>query len=172
MELAVKPILYNMRKLALMGSFFLAVVAMGCKDDENGTTDPLPLPELKVSTTLSGANEVPANTSTATGSVEGTLDQETRILSLNIMYSDSAASDSTAADSLFVPTAWHIHKGAADTTGAVVIDFGTNFASPFAFKDTLSEQQLADLKAGLYYVNIHTAKYPAGEIRGQLKAEE
>ncbi|TDE14525.1 CHRD domain-containing protein [Dyadobacter psychrotolerans] len=160
-----------MKKLALMGTFLLAVV-MGCKDDDNSITDPIPLPDLKVSTTLSGANEVPANSSTATGSVNGTVNQETGILSLNIMYSDSAASDSTAADSLFTPTAWHIHKGAVDTTGAVVIDFGKTFSTPFAFKDTLSEQQLADLKAGLYYVNIHTAKYPNGEIRGQLKTEE
>ena len=160
-----------MKKLALMGTFLLVAV-MGCKDDDNSITDPIPLPDLKVSTTLSGTNEVPANSSTATGSVNGTVNQETGILSLNIMYSDSAASDSTAADSLFSPTAWHIHKGAADTTGAVVIDFGTTFSTPFAFKDTLSEQQLADLKAGLYYVNIHTAKYPNGEIRGQLKTEE
>jgi hypothetical protein len=163
--------LYNKRKLAWTAAF-LAVVALGCKDDENTVTDPLPLPELQVTTALSGANEVPANSSTATGEVEGTLNQETRILSLNIMYTDSAAADSTSADSLFVPTAWHIHKGAADTTGAVVIDFGTTFRSPFAFKDTLTEQQVADLKAGLYYVNIHTARYPAGEIRGQLKTEE
>jgi len=160
-----------MKKLALMGSFLLVAV-MGCKDDDNSITDPIPLPDLKVSTTLSGANEVPANSSTATGSVNGTVNQETGILSLNIMYSDSAASDSTSADSLFSPTAWHIHKGAADTTGAVVINLGTTFSTPFAFKDTLSEQQLADLKAGLYYVNIHTAKFPNGEIRGQLKTEE
>ena len=160
-----------MKKLALMGSFLLVAV-MGCKDDDNSITDPIPLPDLKVSTTLSGANEVPANSSTATGSVNGTVNQETGILSLNIMYSDSAASDSTSADSLFSPTAWHIHKGAADTTGAVVINLGTTFSTPFAFKDTLSEQQLADLKAGMYYVNIHTAKFPNGEIRGQLKTEE
>ena len=161
-----------MRKLAFMGVFVIAGMVAACNDDDE-TADPTPvLPELKVSTTLSGANEVPANPSTATGSVDGTLDQETRILSLNIMYSDSSASDSTGADSLFVPTGWHIHKGSPDSTGAVVIDFGTDFKTPFAFKDTLTEAQVADLKAGLYYVNIHTAKYPTGEIRGQLKAEE
>ncbi len=161
-----------MRKLAFMGVFVIAGMVAACNDDDD-PTDPTPvLPELKVSTTLSGANEVPANPSTATGSVDGTLDQETRILSLNIMYSDSAASDSASSDSLFVPTGWHIHKGSSDSTGAVVIDFGTDFKTPFAFQDTLTEAQVADLKAGLYYVNIHTAKYPTGEIRGQLKAEE
>ena len=160
-----------MRKLAFLGVFFIAAM-VGCSDDDE-ITDPIPvLPELKVSTTLSGANEIPANPSTATGTVDGTLDQESRILSLNIIYSDSTSSDSTAADSVFTPTAWHIHKAPADSTGAVVIDFGTTFTSPFAFKDTLTEAQVTDLKAGLYYVNIHSAKYPQGEIRGQLKAEE
>ncbi|MCF2502527.1 CHRD domain-containing protein [Dyadobacter sp. CY107] len=160
-----------MRKLAFLGVFFIAAM-VGCSDDDE-VTDPTPvLPELKVSTTLSGANEVPANPSTATGSVDGTLDQESRILSLNIMYSDSASSDSTSTDSTFTPTAWHIHKAPVDSAGAVVINLGTTFTSPFAFKDTLTEAQVADLKAGLYYVNIHSAKYPQGEIRGQLKTEE
>jgi hypothetical protein len=162
----------TMRKLAFMGVFLIAGMVAACNDDDE-TTDPTPvLPELKVTTTLSGANEVPANPSKATGSVDGTLDQESRILKLNIMYSDSLSSDSTAADSAFTPTAWHIHKGPADSTGAVVIDFGTTFTSPFAFTDTLTEAQVADLKSGSYYVNIHSKKYPAGEIRGQLKAAE
>ncbi len=158
-----------MRKLAFMGVFLLAV-AMGCKDDEEDVTTPTPLPDLKVTTTLSGANEVPANGSLVAGSVDGKLNQETKILNLSIMYSDSA--DSTYADSAFVPTAWHIHKGATDTTGAVVIDFGTSFATPFTFTDTLTTEQVTDLKAGNYYVNIHSKKYPNGEIRGQLKTEE
>lgn len=161
-----------MRKLAFMGVFIVAGMVAACNDDDE-TTDPTPvLPELKVSTTLSGANEVPANPSTATGSVEGTLDQESRILKINIMYSDSAASDSASSDSVFTPTAWHIHRAPADSVGSVVIDFGKTFTSPFAFVDTLTEAQVADLKVGMYYVNIHTAKYPNGEIRGQLKAEE
>lgn len=89
-----------MRKLAFMGVFLL-VAAMGCKDDDDETETPTPvLPELKVTSTLAGTTAIPANPSTATGEVEGTLDQETRILKLNVMYSDSAMSDTTASDSL------------------------------------------------------------------------
>jgi hypothetical protein len=32
----------------------------------------------------------------------------------------------------------------------------------------LTSQEEADLKNGLYYVNIHSDAYPDGEIRGQL----
>jgi hypothetical protein len=159
----------QMRKLAFMGVFMLAV-AVGCKDDDEGETTPIPLPVLKVTTALTGANEVPANTSLVTGNVDGTLNQDTRILKLNIMYSDSL--DSTYADTAFIPTGWHIHKGSVDSTGPVVINFGTNFATPFAFTDTLTAEQVTDLKAGAYYVNIHSLKYPNGEIRGQLKVAE
>lgn len=166
--------LTSMKKFAFIGICVLGV-AWGCKDDDDDVTPPVDvLPTLKVTTTLSGANERPANTLTATGSVDGTLDQETNILKLNIAYSDTAATDSTSGDSTlaFTPTAWHIHKGAVDTTGAVVIDFGTTFTTPFTFIDTLTADQAADLKAGLYYVNIHTKDYPNGAIRGQLSAKE
>jgi hypothetical protein len=33
---------------------------------------------------------------------------------------------------------------------------------------TLTDAQLADLTAGRYYINVHTAANPGGEIRGQV----
>ena len=33
---------------------------------------------------------------------------------------------------------------------------------------TLTEAQAADLLAGKWYINVHTAANPGGEIRGQL----
>ncbi|MFL6285583.1 MAG: Calx-beta domain-containing protein, partial [Pyrinomonadaceae bacterium] len=35
---------------------------------------------------------------------------------------------------------------------------------------TLTQQQVSDLKAGLFYVNVHSQNFPAGEIRGQFGA--
>jgi CHRD domain len=97
---------------------------------------------------------------TATGSVSGTYNQTSKILTLTVTYTG------------VTPTAWHIHKGAAGTAGPVVLDLGTSFASPFKFTTTaLTTDQETDLKAGLYYVNIHSAKNPSGEIRGQLAAK-
>lgn len=68
-------------------------------------------------------------------------------------------------------TASHIHVGKAGTSGNVVVAF---FAGPL--KTTGCVAAPAKVVAGIaknpkgYYVNIHTLKYPAGAIRGQLHA--
>jgi CHRD domain len=95
--------------------------------------------------------------SAAQGTVTGKFNNSTKILTLQISYLG------------LTPTAWHIHKGAAGVAGPVVLDLGKTFGSPFSFTTSaLTTEQEADLKAGLYYVNIHTAAAPSGEIRGQL----
>ena len=33
----------------------------------------------------------------------------------------------------------------------------------------MTDGQIGDLRAGLWYINIHTAKVPGGEIRGQVE---
>ena len=43
--------------------------------------------------------------------------------------------------------------------------------SPLQGSATLTDAQAADLMAGRWYVNIHTAANPNGEIRGQLLAQ-
>ena len=41
-------------------------------------------------------------------------------------------------------------------------------SSPAEGSATLTDEQAADLTAGKYYVNVHTAANPGGEIRGQV----
>lgn len=58
----------------------------------------------------------------------------------------------------------HIHGAAAKGANAgVVVPLVGNEG-----KAKLNQAQYGDLAAGLYYVNVHSAKYPGGEIRGQL----
>ena len=45
-----------------------------------------------------------------------------------------------------------------------------SLASPITGSATLTPAQVADLTAGKWYFNVHTAAHPGGEIRGQLAA--
>lgn len=108
------------------------------------------------SATLKGSNEVPANVSAATGTATATYNTNTKILTVNVTYSGVTA------------TAAHIHKGAVGVSGGIIFTF-TSFASPINYTSiALDATQEADLLAGLYYVNVHSAAYINGEIRGQL----
>ncbi|MEQ1779895.1 MAG: CHRD domain-containing protein [Hyphomonadaceae bacterium] len=65
----------------------------------------------------------------------------------------------------------HIHGPVAEGgKGPPVVPF-PSAASPIKGTATLTDAQAADLAAGKYYVNIHTAANPGGEIRGTIKPE-
>lgn len=118
--------------------------------------DPVPNPNVAFAATLNGASESSPNNSTATGSSTATFNTDTKILTITTTYSGVTA------------TLGHIHKGAIGVAGGVVFPF-TNLASPINLTTPpLDATQEADLMANLYYVNIHSAAFPAGEIRGQL----
>ena len=65
-------------------------------------------------------------------------------------------------------TAAHIHMGARKVAGPVIVPLCTPCSSPVSGAATLTADQLKDLLAGKYYVNVHTVKNPGGEIRGQI----
>nr|MDQ2998727.1 CHRD domain-containing protein [Chloroflexota bacterium] len=64
------------------------------------------------------------------------------------------------------PTMAHIHKAAQGIAAAPLFPLSIN--NPITGTLTLNEQQAADLMSGLYYVNLHSATYTKGEIRGQI----
>src|SRR5690606_2864307 len=70
------------------------------------------------------------------------------------------------------PTAAHIHTGVAGATGGPVatlpapVNGGGSGCMPIAADVA---QAIASNPAG-YYVNIHTALFPQGAVRGQLKS--
>ena len=65
-------------------------------------------------------------------------------------------------------SAAHIHMGAKGVSGPVVVPLCGPCKSPLSKTVSLSASVISAIKKGKAYVNVHTAKYPAGEIRGQL----
>ena len=66
-------------------------------------------------------------------------------------------------------TAAHIHSGKKGVAGPVIVPLCGPCTSPASGTGTLTAAQLAEMKAGTTYVNVHTAKNAGGEIRGQIK---
>jgi CHRD domain len=107
---------------------------------------------------LKGSNEVPPNSSPATGMAEAKLDTETRQLSYTITFSGLTGPALGA----------HFHGPVeAGKNAGIVLPFKT-VQSPIEGAATLTENQATDLLAGKWYANIHTAANPGGELRGQM----
>jgi hypothetical protein len=112
--------------------------------------------------TLSSAEEVPpATDSQGKGTAEVRVDPGTNELTWKVSYSGLTGP----------ATMGHIHGPASKGQNAGVVVPFTNVAGQTSAegKAKLTQAQYGDLAAGLYYVNIHTAAHPGGEIRGQLE---
>lgn len=66
-------------------------------------------------------------------------------------------------------TAAHIHLGVKGKSGPVLIPLCGPCKSPAHGTARFTHAELTKMLAGKTYVNVHTAKNPNGEIRGQLK---
>lgn len=111
----------------------------------------------------SPAETFPKPASTASGTGQLTFDLLTGAVTGGVTVSGIAA------------TLAHIHSGIAGTTGPVVVDFVQSSSDPNRWDAVtgaqLSAEQIEDLLAGRLYVNVHSAAYPGGEIRGQIKPQ-
>jgi hypothetical protein len=141
-----------MKKLSWLFIPVFMVAIFSCSKDDNNN----PGPVTNFTATLNGANEEHPTGSAATGSAVGNYNSDTKELNLTITYTG------------LTPSAGHIHKGAVGVSGGVIFPFASVATSPIVFIAVLDATQEADLMAGLYYVNLHTAAFPGGEIRGQL----
>lgn len=108
---------------------------------------------------LSAVEEVPANSSTATGTGTLVVDPATRAASGSITLSGITA------------TAAHIHLGAAGVNGPVNITLTSAGGGVFNVPagTVLTAAQLLAYKQGNLYYNAHSATFPGGEIRGQIR---
>jgi hypothetical protein len=113
----------------------------------------------KMKATLDGKSETPPNASTGKGTADIDYDAATKKLSWKLTYS-GLSGPATAA---------HFHGPAEPGKNAgVAVAIPNAGTSPVEGSATLTDAQAADLAAGKYYVNIHTAANPGGEIRGQV----
>lgn len=122
---------------------------------------------------LTGAEEVPANDSTATGTFTATLDEAAGMLSWEL-----------SVPSIVDATAAHLHLAAAGENGPVVLPlFEAPSSGPTDSIEVSGMAHAADitgplagdfeafvdaLNDGLIYANVHTTAIPAGEIRDQV----
>jgi len=113
---------------------------------------------LRFTAMLAGPTEVPPNTTTGGGDVAATLDTDSRLFSYTVIYSGLSGPAIMA----------HFHGPAGPGVNAPPVITMTALASPMTGSATLTVAQIADLTAGNWYFNVHTAAHKGGEIRGQL----
>lgn len=132
-----------------------AIAAAGCSMNPMGTHAPT------FSARLTGDAEVPANASPGTGTMEARLNRDSMVLKWKVTYAGLTGPVTGA----------HLHGPAAPGVNAgVVVPFSGPLSSPITGEAKLTSAQVADLMAGKWYVNLHTAVHPGGEIRGQVNA--
>ncbi|MBI1924117.1 CHRD domain-containing protein [Candidatus Poribacteria bacterium] len=110
---------------------------------------------------LEGSQEVPPTNSTGTGDATMIFDLTTNELSWEITF-QGLSGPATGA---------HFHGPApAGVNAGIQVDIGaiSGLNSPMIGSAIISNAQATDLLAGLWYINIHTALFPGGEIRGQV----
>jgi hypothetical protein len=107
---------------------------------------------------LTGGAEVPATTSQGGGDATVTFDPATKVLTWKMTYAGLTGPATMA----------HFHGPAEAGKNAGVAVPITLTPTGSEGTATLNDTQAADLMAGKYYLNVHTAANPGGEIRGQV----
>ena len=164
--------------LAISGALVVVVGGASCSDDNNnastggttgsagtgGTTGNVGTSgnTATYNMQLTGANEVPANTSTATANVTVMLNKTTGALTVTGNF-QGLTSNATEA---------HIHGPAAVGVNAPVL-VPLTVSTPaksgtVSATTTMTSPQMNDMVNGMTYVNIHSDMFPMGEIRAQI----
>lgn len=142
-----------MNRLSLISKQAISVIALGLA----ALCTTASAAEMKI--TLSGAQEVPPVTTSASGSGVITL------------AADKSISGSVSVTGMEATMA-HIHEAKmSNGSGPVIISLSRTGDNEWSIPaDTkLTDDQIQSLKAGNLYINVHSATFKSGEIRGQLK---
>lgn len=119
---------------------------------------------------MTGAQEVPAVVTTATGQGTAVISADGSTITYIVTYSGLSGTVNAS----------HIHTGAAGVAGGVILPLtpgpspmsGTLTAANFTASGSVTTfaQAVAAIRAGTTYFNLHTTANPGGEIRGQILA--
>jgi CHRD domain-containing protein len=149
----------------------IALLGVACGDDTTGIPSNVEIFQA----TLNGANEIPALPTATTATGFATLTVLGNVLSWQV-----------EVENINNVNIGHIHFGAADASGGVMVNLSPT-AGSYTAKTVIAEGSLVvndsvlvHMRAGDAYVNIHTSDaslpgnntpgdYPAGEIRGQTR---
>lgn len=122
--------------------------------------EPARQPELAAfSARLTGQSTVPTSDSAAQGELVAVLNRNTGLLQWKLSF--SGLSGPVRGANFHSP-------GMAGEVAQPVLSLGRSVLSPSEGRAMLSARQRADLLAGQWYINLRTARYPDGEIRGQM----
>jgi hypothetical protein len=110
---------------------------------------------------LQPSSEVPPKTSNGHGALDATYDTSSKDFSWKSTYAGLTGPATMA----------HFHGPApvGQNAGIVLPIPKDALASPIQGHQTLTDAEANDLLAGKWYFNVHTAKNPGGEIRGQVQ---
>ena len=150
-----------LKKLSFAALLSTSLLFIGCDVDDDDVFDDN---MYNVSGNASGSQEVPAVTTSATGTFVGSYNANTNVLNYNINWTGLSNVASMA----------HIHGPAVAGASAgpihslSITSNGVN--GTLSGSVTLADSTETHLLNGRLYYNIHTALYPNGEIRGQLTA--
>jgi hypothetical protein len=144
--------------------------------------------------TLIGFEEVPSISTTGTGAIDLKIDDATETITFELSYENLEGVGTTPFVTNGVVTGAHIHLGAPGNNGGIAAHLcggggkpacplsgtvtgvisaaditgpatqGINPGEPTAFAELARA-----IRAGYTYANVHSTRWPGGEIRGQIK---
>ncbi len=143
-----------LKRFPLFVTLLAGLAVAGCKKDDDKQVTPANTTDFVA--TLSGGQQVPSNSSTATGTLTATLNRDTKKLTYKVTLTG------------LTPISAHIHVAAPGRAGGVKVPFN-DLTSPIEGEADVDQATIDSLLAGRAYVNIHTTAFPNGEIRGNIR---
>ena len=120
------------------------------------TPVPVPGPQVALTAQVNGSQVVPPTSSTRESIINALYDKDTNVLTY---WSPTGLPSSSPMV--------HLHRGAPGTNGPIVVTLplGSGFL-PLEGKASIPEADEAALLAGGTYIDVHSAEFPNGEVRG------